>query len=120
MCAVKDLEIVILVATASATVITAHLATVYGLLWRQPRWRAIVALVAIPMAPYWAFREKMYLRATLFVLGVIAYAAGRYWAAQGLLAVYLASSRSASLMSSGSVTASSLSPSCSVARSASG
>jgi hypothetical protein len=40
---------------AFAVVVTAHLTLVAGLAWRAPRWRALVALVVPPLAPYWGW-----------------------------------------------------------------
>jgi hypothetical protein len=56
-----------------ATAVTAHLTIAVGLLARVPRWRAPVALLLAPLAPYWAWREGMTARAVLWLVGVIAY-----------------------------------------------
>jgi hypothetical protein len=37
-----------------------------GLARRRPAWRGAVAFFALPLAPYWAFREQMPLRAFLW------------------------------------------------------
>lgn len=57
-----------------AALVTAHLSIVYGLVWRPPRWRAPVALVTVLPGLVWAWRERMHVRAALFVLGAVAYA----------------------------------------------
>ena len=57
-----------------AALVTAHLSIVYGLLWRPPRWRAPVALFTVVPGPVWAWRERMHVRAVVFVLGAVAYA----------------------------------------------
>ena len=44
---------------AFATMATIHVAIVLGLAVRDPRWRAIVALVVPPLAPYWALQSGM-------------------------------------------------------------
>jgi hypothetical protein len=63
--------------TTFALVVTAHVAIVWGLTSRAPRWRAPVALFVAPLAPYWAVRERMYLRAAAWLVGVVAYLAIR-------------------------------------------
>ena len=60
-----------------ALALTAHVTIVFGLARRRPRWRALAALLVIPLAPYWAFREKMRVRAAVWVLGVLGYIAAR-------------------------------------------
>jgi len=60
-----------------AVLCTAHLAIAAGLLRRSPRWRALVGLVALPLAPYWAARERMWLRAAFWCAGLIGYVIAR-------------------------------------------
>jgi hypothetical protein len=57
---------------AFATLVTAHLSIVAGLAVRQPRWRALAALVAAPLAPYWAW-SGMRKRAFVWLAGAAAY-----------------------------------------------
>lgn len=68
---------VILVATvlSFALWVTAHVATVFGLATRTPRWRALVALLVLPLAPYWAARERMRARAVVWILAALGYTA---------------------------------------------
>ncbi len=54
-----------------------HVSIVVGLLRRMPRWRGLAALVVAPLAPYWAFRCKMYVRGVLWLISVIAYGVAR-------------------------------------------
>lgn len=61
----------------SALAVTAHLTIFVGLLRRAPRWRAPVGLLAAPAAPVFAAQEKMWVRASLWVVGVLAYVAAR-------------------------------------------
>jgi hypothetical protein len=61
-----------------AALATAHAAIVYGLARRAPRWRAAVALVLVPLAPYWAAREKMPVRCAAWIAGAVAYLAARW------------------------------------------
>ena len=58
---------------AFAALVTAHGTLVAGLATRPPRWRALVALVAAPLAPYWAYKERMRGRAVVWVAGAVAY-----------------------------------------------
>ena len=51
--------VVVTLIVAFALLVTAHVAITYGLAWRPPRWRAAAAFVIAPLAPYWAWRERM-------------------------------------------------------------
>jgi hypothetical protein len=74
---VRDaLELACLVVAFAAAVI-AHLAIVVGLWSRGPRWRAAVALVAVPLAPYWALRAGMPARAAVWLASGVGYVALR-------------------------------------------
>lgn len=64
-----------------ALAITALLATAAGLFFRRPRWRSAVVLLFPPLAPWWAARERMYIRAGTFLLGTVAYVVARIVAA---------------------------------------
>jgi hypothetical protein len=65
------------VVLAFALLVTAHLAIVVGLVAKTPRWRALVALVFPPMAPYWAWREHMRVRAGIWAAGLVLYVVAR-------------------------------------------
>lgn len=71
----KDLIVVIAVLLAFALMVTAHVAITYGLARRQPRWRAAVAFVVAPLAPYWAWREQMKVRAWIWTGALVLYVA---------------------------------------------
>jgi len=60
-----------------AVLVTAHLCIVVGLARRQPRWRSLVALVIAPLAPYWALRDRMYVRGASWLLAAIGYVVAR-------------------------------------------
>lgn len=60
---------------AFALLVTAHVTVVAGLAARTPRWRALLALVAPPLAPWWAFRGGMKRRTAAWLAGAIAYVA---------------------------------------------
>jgi hypothetical protein len=72
---VKDLIAVALVVLGFAALVTAHVTIVFGLLRRAPRWRAPLALVIAPLAPWWAWRERMRVRAWLWSIALVVYAA---------------------------------------------
>jgi len=74
---VKDMIVVVAVVLAFAVMITAHMAIVYGLAFRAPRWRAPVAFAFAPAGIYWALKEHMRVRAWLLVGSVVVYALAR-------------------------------------------
>lgn len=57
----------------SAVIATIHVAIVLGLVVRDPRWRAIVALVVPPLAPYWALQSGMRKRGIVWIGSVVVY-----------------------------------------------
>jgi hypothetical protein len=63
-----------------ALLVTMHVAICAGLLARPPRWRAPLALVVPPLAPYWAAQERMRVRAGVWVACVVVYAVARVMA----------------------------------------
>lgn len=74
----KDLVVVVTLVLAFALFITAHVAIVYGLAVRTPRWRAGAAFLVAPLGVYWAWREQMRIRAgiwgaalTLYVVATV-------------------------------------------------
>jgi len=69
----RDLVLVIVLVTLFATAFTTHVAIVAGLARRSPRWRAAAAFVVPPLAPFWAFSERMRLRAVLWCVSLAAY-----------------------------------------------
>ncbi len=60
-----------------ATLLTAHLALAAGLLARSPRSRGLVALLVPPLAPYYGAREKLWVRAILWIASLVVYVAAR-------------------------------------------
>jgi hypothetical protein len=58
---------------AFATLVTVHVAIVFGLAFKQPRWRALAALVVPPLAPYWALTGGMRVRAGIWLASVLLY-----------------------------------------------
>jgi hypothetical protein len=63
-----------------ASLLTAHVTIVVGLLARPPRWRAPVAAVVFPLAPYWANRTGMHARSVVWLASALAYVASRWLA----------------------------------------
>jgi hypothetical protein len=51
----------------SATLVTVHVAIVLALAVRDPKWRALIALVVPPLAPYWAMRGGMVVRGGVWI-----------------------------------------------------
>ncbi len=58
---------------AFAALCTVHIAIVWSLAMHHPRWRALVALVVPPLAPYWALRGGMVVRGGIWIGSVILY-----------------------------------------------
>lgn len=56
-----------------ALLATVHVALVWGLAFRKPRWRALVAFVVPPAAPVFGFMEKMRLRSILWIAAAVIY-----------------------------------------------
>ena len=50
-----------------AILCTAHLALALGLALKKPRWKAPLALLLPPLAPYWGYGAKMRFRVVLWV-----------------------------------------------------
>lgn len=69
----KDMIVVGTLVLAFALFVTAHVAITWGLAFRTPRWRAPVAFVAAPLAPFWAWRERMRIRACVWLAALILY-----------------------------------------------
>jgi hypothetical protein len=68
-----DLVVTLTVILSFATLLTAHLTLVAGLVARRPRWRGAIALVVVPLAPYWGFREQMKARAVVWAAALLIY-----------------------------------------------
>lgn len=69
----KDLIVVGTLVIAFALFVTAHVAIAFGLFLKAPKWRAPVAFLVAPLAPYWAWREHMRVRAGLWATALILY-----------------------------------------------
>ena len=73
----KDLALFAWTVVGFAVLVTAHVGTVVGLARRPPRWRSVVALVVVPLAPYWALRERLWFRAAAWIGGAALYGVAR-------------------------------------------
>ncbi|HVH44520.1 MAG TPA: hypothetical protein VM925_19335 [Labilithrix sp.] len=69
----KDIVIVALLIIAFAFVVTMHVVITFGLAKRKPRWRALVAFLFPPAAPFWGWKEHMRKRVGLWAVGVVVY-----------------------------------------------
>jgi hypothetical protein len=74
----RDEVVVAALVIAFATLVTAHGMLVVGLLARKPLWRAPVALLVAPLAPYWGYEQGMKRRAVTWVVAAVAYAVLRW------------------------------------------
>jgi hypothetical protein len=77
----RDAAVIAVLVVAFATLVVAHVAIALGLARRRPSWRAWVAFFAVPLAPWWAWRERMRARGVLWVIAAIGYcvALGLAW-----------------------------------------
>jgi hypothetical protein len=73
----RDLVIFLIAVVSCALLITAEISIVAALAVRPPRWRAIAALVVPPLAPYFAFQEKLRGRTMTWVLSAVVYVIAR-------------------------------------------
>jgi hypothetical protein len=64
-----------LISVAVGLHLVAHVTLVIGLLRRDPWWHGLVALVVVPLAPYWGYEAKLRRRATLWVTSLVVYLA---------------------------------------------
>jgi hypothetical protein len=62
---------------AFAVAMTAHVAIVFGLVRRAPRWRAVVALVLPPFGVVWSLRERLWFRSFAWMIGAFSYVLAR-------------------------------------------
>jgi hypothetical protein len=75
-----DEWLTVMLVVAFATLVTAHVTILAGLLVREPRWRALAAFLVPPLAPAWAARGGMAGRAGVWVASEIAYVVLRWLA----------------------------------------
>jgi hypothetical protein len=53
---------------------TAHVALVLGLSGRMGAWRALAALVVMPLAPFWGLRQGLLVRTSIWLVALVLYA----------------------------------------------
>lgn len=70
----RDALVVVCLSASLAALVTSYLGTIYGLLFRPPRWRALVVLICPIALPAYALREGMRFRAVSFVVAAGVYA----------------------------------------------
>jgi hypothetical protein len=68
----RDLLVFVATVVLFAVLVTVHVMLAIGLSRRAPRWRGPVALVIAPLAPWWAWREKMRAGVVLWVAVAVA------------------------------------------------
>jgi hypothetical protein len=68
-----DLFVTLTIVLSFAALSTAHVALVAGLVARKQWWRAPFALVVVPLAPYWGFRERMRARVVVWTAALAVY-----------------------------------------------
>lgn len=73
----SDSLVTIALVAAFAALVTAHAATIFGLLRARRLGRALGALVVPPLAPVWAFTGGMRGRAVVWVTSAALYVAAR-------------------------------------------
>jgi hypothetical protein len=76
-----DIAIVATLVVAFGVLVTAHIFIVVALSRRAPRWRSAAAFFVLPLAPYWALRDRMYLPAATWLIAAVTYAIARVLAA---------------------------------------
>jgi hypothetical protein len=73
-----DLVLSCVVIVSFAMLLTAHVVIAASLLARPPRWRALVALLLPPLAPYYALRERQRGRGATWLAAAMVYALGLF------------------------------------------
>jgi hypothetical protein len=74
---VKNIVVVAALNLAFALLVTVHVAIGFGLMRGRSWWRGPVSFVALPLAPYWAWRACMRVRAILWLGALVVYIAAR-------------------------------------------
>ena len=69
-----DLVLVAIPSLAFAALVTAHVRLLFGLGAREPRIRALWALLAPPLAPYWGYQVELRGWATAWGIALVTYA----------------------------------------------
>jgi hypothetical protein len=69
----RDAIVLISLVVAVASLVTAHVMLAFGLARRSYGWRALLAFILVPLAPWWGWREKMRVRSVLWLAAAITY-----------------------------------------------
>jgi hypothetical protein len=77
----RDEWVMAVLVVAFATLLTAHVALVFGLASRPPRWRAAAAALVAPLAPFWGLRAGMPGRSALWLASAVVYVVS-WWLAR--------------------------------------
>jgi hypothetical protein len=77
----RDAVVLAVLVAAFATLVTVHVTLALGLVRRSPRWRGAVALVVLPLAPWWGWRAGMRARAAIWLVAAPLYAVSLWLAA---------------------------------------
>jgi hypothetical protein len=72
-----DVFVMVSIVVSFGAFVTTHVALSAGLAARNPWWRGPIALVVLPLAPFWGFREKLRARTLVWLTAVAVYAAAR-------------------------------------------
>jgi hypothetical protein len=74
---IRDIVVLGSLIGAFAALVTAHVTLALGLARRAPRWRAPVAFVVAPLAPFWGWSAGMRARSSVWVAAAVVYAIAR-------------------------------------------
>ncbi|MGC4089833.1 MAG: hypothetical protein QM756_18495 [Polyangiaceae bacterium] len=69
-----DLFTMLLLSCALGALVTAHVALVAGLATQKPRWRALLALLLPPLAPYWGLEARRFGWSAAWIAAALVYA----------------------------------------------
>lgn len=75
----RELLTVATMLVAFAALVTTHMAILWTLLFRPPRWRALAATLVPPLAPWWALREGLRIRGVIWIGAAALYIAARWF-----------------------------------------
>jgi hypothetical protein len=70
-----DAVVFVSIVLSFATLVTVHVALAAALVRRRPWWHGLLALVVPPLAPLFAYEEKLRKGALLWVVALFVYAA---------------------------------------------
>jgi hypothetical protein len=68
-----NLAIMLTLVASFAILCTTHLSLVLALTLKKPRWKGPLALVLVPLAPYWGLNAHMRLRSLTWVVAFCLY-----------------------------------------------